>query len=128
MKITKDHEILRFFCSNFQGFKVSIFLKLFFHCIRNISESLYLKNYCVISFFTKIIQFFLGVDCRVHPPGYDNFLPCPQDRVNGCERRVKRLGMFWKKWGICLIRGRVKLEQRGAWDLKVNCIIICNYL
>ena len=27
-------------------------------------------------FFPKIIQFFLGVDCGVHPPppGYDNFL------------------------------------------------------
>ena len=45
---------------------VSVFFKTFFHCIRNISESLYLKNYCVISFFSKIIQFFLGVDCGGH--------------------------------------------------------------
>ena len=35
-------------------------LKLFFHYIRNISESLCLKNYCVISFFQKLFNFSLG--------------------------------------------------------------------
>ena len=52
----------------------SVFFKTFFHCIRNISESLYLKNYCVISFFSKIIKFFLGVDCGIEVKASSLFL------------------------------------------------------
>ena len=60
---------------------------MFFHCIRNISESLSLKNYCVNSFFSTIIQFFLGMDWESTSPSPRSRiwkflrLPHPQDRV-----------------------------------------------
>ena len=73
----------------FRGLR-SVFFNFFFYCIKNISESLHLKNYCVISFFSKIIQYFVGVDCGVYPPpspGYDNFLlPPPPPRRIGLKK------------------------------------------
>ena len=38
----------------------SVFLIFFFHCTRNLSQILHLKKHCVMSFFSKIIQF---LDC-----------------------------------------------------------------
>ena len=42
----------------FRGLRSVFFKTFFFHCIRNISESLNLKNYCVISFFFKNYSIF----------------------------------------------------------------------
>ena len=60
----------------FMGLRSVLFKTFFFDCIRNISESFYLKNYCVISYFSKIIQLFLGMDCGVHKDMI-MFLPPP---------------------------------------------------
>ena len=58
-----------------RGLRSVFFKTFFFHCIRNISESLYLKNYCVISFFQKLFNFFLvwTEESTSPPPGYYNF-------------------------------------------------------
>ena len=91
---TKNHQKSRNFniflltSAIFRGLR-SVFLKTIFHCIRNISESLYLKNYCVISFFSKIIKFFRGVESTSSSPaGYDNFLP-PLSSFQDLVKEVK---------------------------------------
>ena len=77
----------------FRGLRSVFFKTFFFHCIRNISESLYLKNYCVISFFSKIIQFFLGVDCGVHSPPQDMIIFYPPRIGLICQSSDHLLGV-----------------------------------
>ena len=94
---TEDHQksqnfnIFLLTSAMFRGLRSVFFNTFFFHCIRNISESLYLKN-------SKIIQFFLGVDCGVHSPqDVIIFYPTLQDRINmlGLENaRVANMPRF----------------------------------
>ena len=68
----------------FRGLR-SVFFKPFFFIYQKYIRELQLRKYSVISFFSKIIPFFLGVDCGVNPPPKDNFYLSPtQDRVKEC--------------------------------------------
>ena len=50
----------------FRGLR-SVFFKPFFFIYQKYIRELQLRKYSVISFFSKIIPFFLGVDCGVNP-------------------------------------------------------------
>ena len=99
-------------------FKVSIFENLFFIVSEIYQRVCILENCCVTSFFSKIIQFFLGVDCGVQAPP-----PSPQDMIifyPPLQDRVKSVwNCLWQSWILLVTHFQLLRLKRAATDS--NC-------
>ena len=95
----------------FRGLR-SVFFKTLFYCIRNISERLYFKNYCVLSFFFKNYSIF--------PRG--GLWSPPQDMIS-FYRHPQRIGLTKNQ---CLLFWTFSWVQYGRicnqWGILFRCL------